>query len=103
MNPLALLFSQFRTMNDESVSLELRSDSSDQVAAIIPDSGRPHSILVQYAPNRTQPILKNVSCLHSWYDSLVYVLLFPYGNFGWSIHTTSTSTHENISAADFYK
>jgi hypothetical protein len=58
----------------------------DQLAAIMPGDGsdltNAHEIVVR---QRDTPELKNISIFNAAYDPLVYVLLFPYGDNGYSI------------------
>ena len=67
--------------------------TADEVAVVIPGDGSEFNsnreILVRYNSNENdQSPFKRISLLHGAYDPLTYVLLFPYGTYGWTPFVT---------------
>ena len=82
-----------------------RPTGGSQVAAIIvggdnDDNAATNSrdIVVQYQDSS----VTRVSESNQFYDPLHYVLLFPFGEPGWSIATPSTVSNQNLTIMQFY-
>ena len=82
-----------------------RPTGGSQVAAIIvggdnDDNAVTNSrdIVVQYQDSS----VARVSESNQFYDPLHYVLLFPFGEPGWSIATLSTASNQNLTIMQFY-
>ena len=55
-------------------------------------------IVVQYQDSS----VTKVSDSNQFYDPLLYILLFPFGEPGWSIATRSTGSNQNLTIMQFY-
>jgi hypothetical protein len=75
----------------------------DQIAALMPGDGteftEPHEIYIRH---RYPPRIQNVSIFHGAYDPLVYVLIYPYGDYGYQLPEASRQQDE-LTMMAFYR
>ena len=103
---------------DPSLTFVLRADPStdlrrynmpmaSEVSAIIPansntNSNRDIVLYKRASDNELGHSLMHISETSALYDPLQYVLLFPYGQLGWTYKTTSLANNKTVSAMHFY-
>lgn len=81
------------TQESEIGVIIIGGGSSDDDAV----SGR--DIVVQFQDNSTD----RVSAMNQFYDPLHFVLLFPFGEEGWSIETFDSSGENGVTVMEYYK
>lgn len=111
INPYVALYKQAREVESDSFSITFRSGGVDprrynaptvsEVGCVLIDEGdetpRHRDVRVRHRGRG----LRTISELHSAYDPLMYVLLFPYGTPGWHSGLLQASGNRRITLKQF--